>query len=89
MKKLKDFLCAVYFFGFLIVGLVFIYATNERDPHYRPYVTTFMGQDAMGQLHRDGSYSFYRVRHKVDNVVFWDVTDFICNLPAAEAVKLH
>lgn len=89
MKKVRDFFFPMSLFGFLFAGLVFMYVTSERDPAYMPQRTTFMGREAVGQLHRDGTYSYYRIKTEIDGVAVFGPEDLIYNFPVAEAAKLH
>ena len=79
MKKLKE--CWPELIGVcLVVSLFgFIYLNQETDPAFRQYRTTWNGGPAIGQLHRDGSYSFY-LSHSGNH---------IATMPAAEAVHFH
>lgn len=65
---------------FLVVGfLILMFATQERDPAYLPYKTTWAGKEGYyGQLHRSGNYTFYNSNMEP-----------ICTLPAEEASHLH
>lgn len=63
----------------VIAFLLFFHFTNEYDPAYRPYPTTFDGRPGYyGQLHRNGWYSFLD-----SNGIE------IARMPSAEATKLH
>jgi hypothetical protein len=71
---------------FIAVGVLF-YATRETDPAFFVQETTFGGELAAGQLHRDGSYTFFHANRSRDGRLI--VTSEIASFPAAEAAKLH
>ena len=63
----------------IIIGLVVFFCfTTERDPAYQQHLTTWDGNPAFGQLHRDGWYSFYHISGR-----------YIATFPAGEALHLH
>jgi hypothetical protein len=44
---------------FYLAGFVVMYVTRETNPAYMIYETTWDGQPAYGQYHRNGWYTFY------------------------------
>lgn len=65
----------------------FFYLTNERNPTFRPQVTTFDGKPSIGCLHRDGTYTFYNVVVRGDGS--YEQASEIASFPSSEAAKLH
>jgi hypothetical protein len=85
MKKLLRPLIGVAIFVACVGGL---WMTRERDPAFQPYLTTFDGKPAVGQLHRDGWYSFHYT-NPIPHSDKWRVGSLITSLPSGEAAKLH
>lgn len=70
----------------LVILGVWIYTGIERDPAFQMHMTTFDGKEAVGQLHRDGTYTFWYF-HRSGNLVY--AHHPIATFPAGEAAKLH
>lgn len=70
----------------IAVGVLF-YTTRETNPAFFIHETTFNRELAAGQLHRDGSYTFFHANRSRDGRLI--VTSEIASFPAAEAAKLH
>jgi len=74
----KSVAIALFIVVMVAVGL-FLRFTNEYGPSYLSYHTTWAGQPGyLGQLHRDGWYTFYDQRGNA-----------IASLPSGEAFHLH
>ena len=86
MKKLLRPLIGVGIFVTCVGGL---WITKERDPAFQQHLTTFNGKPAVGQLHHDGSYSFYEARPWWGSLQYYQTGPYIGTFPGAEAAKLH